>query len=289
MIPLGRRLVVIPLLWLAGAILAGGALLALYVLVVWLRLPAVGGLGDAGDPGATSFMAEDGCAEHARSYRPLSEIDPRLGCAFVWSEDWRFFRHDGVDLPALKWAARENWRSGGFRFGASTIPMQLARNLYLTRSRTLSRKGKEIALARRLVARYSRTRLLELYLNATELAPCVYGVEAAAQHYFGHGAGRVDAAEATFLAVMLPRPATPPGRLRDDRTRLVGQQQKLLTRLYRAGLLGRAELRAARVEILAGWRDGWRGHRPAVERPAPQAFYDRYCGTLGPGEGPGAD
>ncbi len=276
--------VALALIWLSGMIVGGGALLALYAAVVWLRLPDVAKLGE-GDPGPTAFMRLDACGEPARSYAPLREIDPRVGCAMVWAEDWRFFQHDGVDSRALKGALQTNWRARSWRLGGSTIPMQLARNLFLSRARTPSRKLSEIVLARRLVAHHTRERLLELYLNSVELAPCVYGVEAGARHYFGHGAKTLDLAEATFLAAMLPRPGRPPGAEDSDRAALVRRQQELLTLLARARLIRKADLRAARQVVLAGWRDGWAGHRPSATGPAPLSWYERACGTLGwPGE-----
>ena len=273
------RIVATMLIWLSGLLLGAAALLALYVLVIWLRLPDVTTLGQTGDPGATAFMGEDGCGEHARSFRALDQIDPIVGCTFVWAEDWRFFRHDGIDEQALKWAIGRNWRERGWRYGASTIPMQLARNLFLSRSRTPSRKAIEMVLARRLAAGYDRRRLLELYLNTTELAPCTYGVDAAAQHYFGHGAELMDAAEASFLAAMLPRPQQPVGSRANDRRQLVDRQQKLISHLARAGLMSQAQTRVARAQVVAGWRDGWMGHRPAVGRSAPQSWYEHGCGT----------
>jgi penicillin-binding protein 1A len=273
------RIVATMLIWLSGLILIGVALVALYVLVIWLRLPDVATLGASGDPGVTAFMGEDGCREHARSFRALDEIDPIVACTFVWAEDWRFFRHSGIDKNALKWAIAQNWRERAWRYGASTIPMQLARNLFLSRRRTPSRKAIEMVLARRLGAGYERRRLLELYLNSTELAPCVYGVDAAAQHYFGHGAELMDAAEASFLAAMLPRPQHPPGSRSNDRRQLVDRQQQLISHLARAGLMSRGQTRVARAQVVAGWRDGWMGHRPAVSKSAPLSWYEHGCGT----------
>lgn len=275
------RSVLLGLVWLGGALAAGAALLTLYVVVVWIRLPDTNELGTDGDPGPTSFMKTDGCREHSRTYAPLERIDPRLVCTVLWSEDWRFFHHDGIDRRAIKAALKTNWKAREWRYGGSTIPMQLARNLYQTRSRTLSRKIAEMALALRLVDRHDRLRLLEVYINAAEWAPCVYGAEAAAQHYFGHGADRLDWAEATFLGAMLPRPGTPPGNSRKDRAALVRKQGTLLLRMTRMRVVTRAEHKQGRQEVLAGWRDGWNGHAPTTAAPAPQTWYELGCGTTG--------
>lgn len=224
-------------------------LLGLYALVIWLRLPTVDTTLATGDPGPSAFMSVDRCARPARVYVPLSRIDKRLACTVVWAEDWRFFDHDGVDWIAFESAMRDNWRRGQMRLGASTIPMQLARNLYLSRRRTPSRKLREMELARRLVARLGRARVLELYLNAAEWAPCVYGVEAAARYYFGHSAASMEPAEAVFLAAMLPRPKRPPGVDAEDRKRLIRRQQSLLTMMGRAGLIAPAMVRKGRAAV----------------------------------------
>lgn len=232
------------------------ALAGLYAAVVWLRLPSTAGLGDSGDPGATAFMAESGCGDTIlRTYRPLDQIDPRLGCAIVWAEDFRFFVHDGFDLRGFASAMRSNWALGDLRFGGSTIPMQLARNLYLERGRTPTRKFREILLARELARDHDRLRLLELYLNAAEWAPCVYGAEAGAQHHLGRSAADLSVAEAVFLASLLPRPSKPPGHDAADRGRLQFRQQELVGHMTRAGLLSGREERDARAGVVALWRD----------------------------------
>ena len=271
---IGRTLALI-----GGALVATLALAALYVGVVWMRLPSVDSAGDTGDPGRTPFQRADRCESIDVRYRPLDAIDPRLGCAVVIAEDINFFHHDGVDWAALRAAVRDSWRAGRPVRGASTIPMQLARNLWLDRGRHPSRKLRELLLAPRLVDRYDRRRLLELYLNVAELGPCVYGAEAGAQHYFGHGADRLDLAEATFLAAMLPRPRTPPGSVRGDRIRVQGRQRQLVDAFWKLGLVPSAQTRAAARELVQFWHQGWTGHEPVAAAPGDQEWYARGCGT----------
>ena len=265
--------------WLGGALASGAGLLALYVVVVWARLPDPAALPETGDPGPTAFMAEDGCSAHERHYRPLEQIDPRLVCTVVWSEDWQFFHHDGVDRDALRGALERNWRARDWQLGGSTITMQLARNLYLSRARTPSRKGKEIALALALEQSTDKRRLLELYLNAAEWAPCSYGIEAATRHYLGHGADRVDLAEAAFLASLLPRPTRAPERAGPERTRLVQHQQRLLRRVSRSGLMRADEFQAAQRAILDRWARGWQDAQPSPAPAAGERALGRSCGT----------
>lgn len=267
-------------LGLGAAAMTGLALV--YALVTWARLPEVGGLGAAGDPGPSAYQRQAACDAPARVWRELEAIDPALGCAVSWAEDRRFFHHDGVDDRALEAALRRAWREGRVAAGGSTIPMQLARNLYLSPARTPTRKLVEIALAGRLVERYPRTRLLELYLNAVEWAPCVYGAEAAARHYLGHGADRLTPAGATFLAAMLPRPRRPPAR-GADQDRIELRQQVLLTLLARAGLLDPERLAADRARVAAMWRHYGTERFHGLSAPPASAggsdWYRRLCGS----------
>ena len=299
--PGARGRVVMALIASGVAIVAMLALMALYGAVLWARAPAVGQLAESGDPGATAFMAQSGCGDDVqRIYRPIHRIDPRLGCALVWAEDFRFFAHRGVDWRSLANAMQTNWQVGEMRYGGSTIVMQLARNLYLERVRTPSRKAREIIVARQLSASFDRLRLLELYLNAVEWAPCVYGAEAAAQHYLGKSAALLSPAEAVFLASLVPRPSRPPGFDDADRSRLIQRQTELLTQLTRAGLLSRRVSRTAHAEVFELWNRprSWTSSRTRegsarigdaigdaigdVGKPAPRTWYARRCGGPGP-------
>ena len=262
-----------------GGAVVGTALAALYAAVVWLRLPSVESLDAGGDPGPTAFMREASCERVRRDWVPLERIDPRLGCALVWAEDARFFFHAGVDWDALRGAAEDNVASAGIVRGGSTIPMQLARNLFLTRARLFTRKLREIFLARQLVARLDRRRLLELYLNAVEFAPCVYGAEAGARHYFGHTARRLDLAEATFLAALVSRPSTAPGARRGDRSWFQQKQQRIVRNFNLGRLIGQEEARDGIRAVVGMWAGGWRGYRGADGPAAPMRWYDRACGT----------
>jgi membrane peptidoglycan carboxypeptidase len=209
---------------------------------------------------------------------------PLLACAVVWAEDRRFFWHDGFDDDAFAAAVRADLAAGAARAGGSTLAMQLARNLYLSADRTATRKLKEIVLARRLVERLGHDGVLAAYLDVAEWAPCVYGAEAAARHYFGHGAAELGAAEASFLAAMLPRPTRTPGGAdeagADDRRGLMRRQQVLLGILFRAGALGRSGVPSARADVAAMWQGGGPRHVPhADERDTARAALAARCGS----------
>jgi monofunctional biosynthetic peptidoglycan transglycosylase len=114
-------------------------------------------------------------------WTPYGAFPAALKKAVVASEDANFYSHEGVDYEAIREAIKADWRKGKFVHGGSTITQQLAKNLFLTREKTLIRKVKEFVLARRLDDALSKSRILELYLNVVELGPMVYGIGHAAQ------------------------------------------------------------------------------------------------------------
>ncbi len=215
----------------------GFLLLALLASLLWFALLPWPISLRFGDPGETSFMAfrrEE--ARRAgevltiqRSSVPLGEISPLLQRAVLVAEDDRFYQHHGIDWRALgeevKWQGDTlfSWFSGRDRQalreavryyrshrdqikGRSTITQQLAKNLYFTPNRSLLRKLNEAVVAKRLEWFLQKERILELYLNVVELGPGIFGVEAAAQAYFGHSARSLSREEAAALAATLPHP-----------------------------------------------------------------------------------
>lgn len=197
------------LLGLAGKLLllvlaAGAALLAFE----WLRLPDPAVLAGR-DPGATALMRERQ-RELGRPLRhspvPLERISIHLRRAVVLAEDARFWRHDGIDWVETRQAATEALERRRLGRGASTLTQQLAKNLYLSEERSLTRKAREWVLAWRLERTLTKRRILELYLNHVEWGEGVFGAEAAARHHFGKPAAELEPAEAAVLAAMLPAP-----------------------------------------------------------------------------------
>ncbi len=137
---------------------------------------------------------------------PIARISPRLARAVVIAEDARFWSHDGVDWEAVRDAAQRDWEEKQLGHGASTITQQLAKNLYLSPSRSPLRKLREWAIARRLEAALPKKRILELYLNVIELGRRTYGAEAASRRYFGKPASDLTDLEAATLAAIIPSP-----------------------------------------------------------------------------------
>ena len=160
---------------------------------------------------------------------PLSEISPALQRMVIIAEDSRFRTHHGVDLTEVADAlhlndargfwpvVRETWRHRDRLRGASTLTQQLAKNLYLSPSRSPFRKVKEAATALRLEAALPKDRILELYLNLVEWGPGIWGVDAASQAYFGVPPSRLTEEQAAELAATLPHPRSSNPTFRPER------------------------------------------------------------------------
>lgn len=178
------------------------------------------------DPPTTAFMArEEEPVQY--SWVDADRMSEYLSLAAVASEDQRFYRHWGVDLEAIEAALEEQGDGGGLR-GASTITQQLVKNLFLSPARSFLRKAVEAYLAVLLDLVVGKPRILEIYLNVAEFGPGIYGVEAAARHYFGKSAQSISPREAARLIAALPsprrsNPAAPSAYLRERERWIVDQ------------------------------------------------------------------
>lgn len=144
-----------------------------------------------------------------RTVLPIDEIAPALRAAFLAVEDKRFYQHHGIDFWRIPGAIKADVLAGSYVEGFSTITMQLARNVWETRigfEKSLRRKIREMRVAVELERTYPKNKILELYLNQILLGYGVYGVESAAQAYFGKSARDVNVAEAALLAAIAQRP-----------------------------------------------------------------------------------
>jgi monofunctional biosynthetic peptidoglycan transglycosylase len=142
-----------------------------------------------------------------RRWTPLEDIAPAMQHSVIMSEDGQFCRHFGVDLGELKGVVTDALEGEDVR-GASTIPMQTVKNLYLFNIRSVLRKAVELPIAVFYDLVTPKRRILETYLNIAEWGPNIYGVEAAAQHYFGVSAKNLSRRQAALLTVALPNPYT---------------------------------------------------------------------------------
>jgi monofunctional biosynthetic peptidoglycan transglycosylase len=157
-------------------------------------------------PVSTLMLAETLTGRsYERQWVDFDAIAPVLVQSVMMSEDGQFCTHSGIDWEALNLVIEEALDGEATR-GASTIPMQTAKNLFLPPTRSAIRKALEIPIAMWMDVVWSKRRLMEIYLNIAEWAPGVYGVEAAAQAYFGVPASKLSARQSALLAVTLPNP-----------------------------------------------------------------------------------
>jgi hypothetical protein len=137
---------------------------------------------------------------------PFADVSRHLETAVLVCEDAHFFRHRGFDPEAIDNSIRQNVAAKRFVRGASTISMQLAKNLYLSHAKTLARKLQEAAFTLLLEQELSKQEILELYLNVIEFGPGIYGIGPAAQHYFNTNPADLSLGQSLYLASILPRP-----------------------------------------------------------------------------------
>jgi monofunctional biosynthetic peptidoglycan transglycosylase len=181
---------------------------ATIAVVIVIRWPDVREL-ETKPPRTTAFIerVRDRGVEVEWIWVDAHRISPHLKKAVVVAEDMSFFSHRGFDTHEIKIAARDAVRGRRFR-GASTISQQLAKNLWLSPSRSPTRKLREIVLTRQLERHLSKHRILDIYLNVVQFGPEVFGAEAAARRYFGVAASDLSAQQAAELAAALPRPGS---------------------------------------------------------------------------------
>ncbi len=158
------------------------------------------------NPSESAYMRADDHKRIRHEWRSISKISRNLQHAVVLAEDDQFFSHPGFDWEAAKRAYRVNIKKKRFKRGASTITMQVARNLYLYPQKSLLRKAQEVLIALKMELLLPKKRILEIYLNIAEWGNGIYGAEAAARHYFGKSAQYLSKDEAAWLAAILPRP-----------------------------------------------------------------------------------
>lgn len=141
-----------------------------------------------------------------RRWVPIGDVAPALVRSVMMSEDGQFCSHYGIDLGELN-AVLGDAMAGEAVRGASTIPMQTVKNLYLWNGRSIIRKAIELPLAVYFDLVVSKKRIMEIYLNIAEWGPGIYGIEAAARRHFGIPASKLGRRQAALLAVTLPNPA----------------------------------------------------------------------------------
>lgn len=191
-------------------------------------------------PGSDSWVNLEDMAEH-------------MPHAIVTCEDGAFYKHKGISMFAIKRAAIKNVKKGYFAFGASTITMQLVKNLFLSRDRTISRKLQEMILTYWVENSMDKDQIIELYLNVVEFGPAIYGIRNASEHYFNKKPAELALLECAYLAKMLPNPV---GRYRyyknggiDEKWRAV--LERVVTKMYTRNYITEEEWKAAMEDDFA--------------------------------------
>jgi 1A family penicillin-binding protein len=184
--------------------------------------------------------------EQNRFEVPLDAVPDILSQAFVAVEDHRFYSHHGIDIQGLSRAVVRNIRERRFAEGGSTITQQLAKNLFLTHDKTLTRKAQEMLLTIQLERRFSKDEILEKYLNTIYFGHSAYGVEAASRTYFGKSVGELTLGEAALLAGIPRGPAYYSPILNMDAAK--NRRAIVLSRMVEEGYITEAQREEARAE-----------------------------------------
>lgn len=168
------------------------------LLVVWTTQPVTNSM----------FMLKHRLFEGkvTQSWADYDAIAKSAKQAAIASEDAKFTQHNGFDLQGIEAAHKKNEASGKMAAGGSTITQQLAKNLFLTSHRSYVRKGEEALLTVMIEKMWDKKRILTVYLNVAEFGNGIYGIDAAAHHYFNKSAAKLNRDEAAMLIAMLPNP-----------------------------------------------------------------------------------
>lgn len=166
------------------------------------------------NPGTTRFMEirlgelrqKLPDAQLRQQWVPYERISPYLKRAIIAAEDAKFVDHEGFDWEGMQKAMEKNQKKGRFVAGGSTISQQLAKNLFLTPTKSYFRKAEEAIITLMLETLWSKRRIFEVYLNVIEWGNGVFGAEAAARYYYGLSAGQLGSEQAARLAGMVPNP-----------------------------------------------------------------------------------
>lgn len=275
------RFLLLPLLVVVGAAIAGMLLAAFAAIVIYPTLPSLEALTDYQPKIPLRVYSIEGeliaeFGEERRAVVAIKDVPPSMVSAILAAEDERFYQHGGVDYVGVARAAMSNLVSGGVRQGASTITMQVARNFFLSKEKTLTRKVNEILLAFKIEHSLSKDQILELYVNQIYLGQRAYGFAAAAQIYFGKSLNSLTVAEEAVLAGLPKAPSRFNPVANPKRAKL--RQQYVLRRMRELQWITPEQYEAADRQPLAVKREladhsVKAGHFSEMVR---QALYERF-------------
>ena len=263
-------------LGLIGVLLAGFA-----GLVIYSNLPSLDTLTDYRPKIPLRIYSDEGqligeFGAERRSVVSISEVPEHLKQAILAAEDDRFYEHGGVDYLGVLRAAYSNFSAGSVRQGASTITMQVARNFFLTREKTITRKLSEALLAFKIEHSLSKDKILELYVNQIYLGHRSYGFAAAAQTYFGKSLQEINIAEAAMLAG-LPKAPSSYNPISNPK-RAKSRQLYVLGRLHKLNYISNEELSELEKQPvpLKKQSNAFAMRAEFVAEMVRQVIYDRY-------------
>ena len=237
----------------AGLALVGGLLAAFVLALLYPTLPTLEALTDYQPKIPLRIVSTEGdllgeFGEERRAVVTIKDVPEVMKQAILAAEDERFYQHGGVDYLSVLRAALTNVTSGTQQ-GAGTITMQVARNFFLTRERTLTRKLREVLLAYKIEANLSKDEILELYINQIFLGQRAYGFAAASQIYFGKPLAQIDVAEAAMLAGLPKAPSAYNPIANPKRAR--GRQLYVLRRMHELHFISDGQWTQAQAAPLA--------------------------------------
>jgi len=211
-----------------------------------------------------------------RALVKINEVPDLMKKAILAAEDERFYEHGGVDYIGVLRAALSNFTSGGVKQGASTITMQVARNFFLTKERTLSRKFNEMMLAFKIEHNLSKDEILELYINQIFLGQRAYGFTAAAQIYFGKPMSQLNVSEMAMLAGLPKAPSIFNPVVNPKRAKL--RQMYVLRRMHELSFIDTATLEAAQLApiIVKRSKQEFAVRSDYLAEMVRQVMYERY-------------
>ena len=259
----------------------GMAVLAFTLLLAYPNLPSIEALTDYRPKIPLRVYTADGVlmgefGEERRSVVKIAEVPAMLKNAILAAEDERFYHHTGVDYMGVLRAAWSNFTQGGRVQGASTITMQVARNFFLSREKTVTRKLYEVLLSFKIEAGLSKDQILEIYVNQIYLGQRSYGFAAASQAYFGKPLDKISLPEAAMLAGLPKAPSSYNPVANPQRAKQ--RQLYVLRRMRELGYINDAQLAQAQKAPLSAKREAneYAVHAEYVAEMVRQMLFERY-------------
>ncbi len=248
----------LPVLFILTLLLLPAILLGFAVLLAYPTLPSLDALTDYRPKIPLRIYSAEGAllnefGEERRALVKISEVPEVMTHAILAAEDDRFYEHGGVDYIGVLRAAISNFTAGGVKQGASTITMQVARNFFLSKEKTMTRKFNEVLLAFDIEHNLSKDEILELYINQIYLGQRAYGFASAAQTYFGKSLGQVTVAEAAMLAGLPKAPSAFNPVVNPKRAKL--RQMYVLRRMHELNFIDDEQYKLAQLEPIRTKRD----------------------------------